>query len=159
MSRPGTVSVFSADGCASAGKDAARAYGTGCFSTHLTHDLRGLSEDELKVRSKARTRALRCGPPPGGRAASRTSRYSIAERLSVHAQGVENWKRFYANSSKYVKVGRVSHPPIDPASPIPEHCDPKKAKARRSPEQVKDMKQQESSSSSSSSVGHGRSEL
>lgn len=57
MSRPGTVSEFSADRCASAGKDAARAYGTGCFSTHLTHDLRGLSEDELKVRSKSRTRA------------------------------------------------------------------------------------------------------
>lgn len=34
-----------------AGKDAARAYGTGCFSTHLTHDVRGLSEQELKVES------------------------------------------------------------------------------------------------------------
>lgn len=51
------MSEFSADRCTSAGKDAARAYGTGCFSTHLTHDLRGLSEDELKVRSKSRTRA------------------------------------------------------------------------------------------------------
>lgn len=24
-------------------------------------------------------------------------------------------------------MGRVNHPPIDPSSPIPEHCDPKKA--------------------------------
>jgi len=31
-----------------AGKDAARAYTTGCFQTHLTHDLRGLNEKELK---------------------------------------------------------------------------------------------------------------
>lgn len=30
------------------GKDAARAYITGCFQTHLTHDLRGLSEKQLK---------------------------------------------------------------------------------------------------------------
>ncbi|EPT03103.1 hypothetical protein FOMPIDRAFT_1116458 [Fomitopsis schrenkii] len=103
-----------------AGKDAARAYGTGCFNTHLTHDLRGLSEDELK--------------------------------------GVANWKRFYANSKKYVKIGRLSHPAIDPASPIPEHCDPKKATARRSPEQVEDIKHQQSPSSSVSSE-HGRSEL
>lgn len=34
----------------SAGKDAARAYTTGCFQTHLTHDIRGLNEKELKVR-------------------------------------------------------------------------------------------------------------
>jgi len=31
-----------------AGKDAARAFTTGCFQTHLTHDLRGLTEDQLK---------------------------------------------------------------------------------------------------------------
>ncbi|GBE79206.1 cytochrome b5 [Sparassis crispa] len=73
-----------------AGRDAARAFGTGCFATHLTHDLRGLSEQEMK--------------------------------------GVQNWKEFYAKHKKYVKVGRVSHPPVDPASPIPEHCDPSKAK-------------------------------
>ncbi|CAO3639057.1 unnamed protein product [Cunninghamella blakesleeana] len=31
-----------------AGKDAARAYVTGCFKEHLTHDLRGLTESQLK---------------------------------------------------------------------------------------------------------------
>lgn len=31
-----------------AGRDAARAYTTGCFETHLTHDLRGLSPDQIK---------------------------------------------------------------------------------------------------------------
>lgn len=32
-----------------AGRDAARAYATGCFKEHLTHDLRGLSDHQLKV--------------------------------------------------------------------------------------------------------------
>ena len=32
-----------------AGRDASRAFVTGCFDTHLTHDLRGLSPEELKV--------------------------------------------------------------------------------------------------------------
>ncbi|KAJ3210587.1 hypothetical protein HDU67_005171 [Dinochytrium kinnereticum] len=34
------------------GKDAARAYITGCFETHLTHDLRGLNEDQIKSLSQ-----------------------------------------------------------------------------------------------------------
>ena len=74
-------------------------------------------------------------------------------------QGVANWKRFYANSKKYVKIGRVSHPAIDPASPIPEHCDPKKATSRRSPEQVENIEGHEQSLSSSVSLEDVRSEL
>jgi hypothetical protein len=35
-----------------AGKDAARAYVTGCFEDHLTHDMRGLSYDQIKVSIK-----------------------------------------------------------------------------------------------------------
>jgi dihydrofolate reductase len=31
------------------GKDASRAYITGCFATHLTHDLRGLSDADIEV--------------------------------------------------------------------------------------------------------------
>ncbi|KAH8984598.1 cytochrome b5-like heme/steroid binding domain-containing protein [Lactarius akahatsu] len=71
-----------------AGVDAARAFGTGCFKDHRTHDLRGLSESEL--------------------------------------QGVAHWKKFFSEHKSYAKVGRVNHPPIDPASPLPVHCDPKK---------------------------------
>ena len=71
------------------GLDAARAFGTGCFATHKTHDLRGLTDKELA--------------------------------------GVEHWKKFYAEHKDYFKVGHVNHPPIDPKSPIPEHCDPKRA--------------------------------
>ncbi|KAJ1567815.1 hypothetical protein HK096_008578, partial [Nowakowskiella sp. JEL0078] len=32
-----------------AGHEGARAFTTGCFKTHLTDDLRGLSETEVKV--------------------------------------------------------------------------------------------------------------
>jgi len=71
-----------------AGVDAARAFGTGCFKEHRTHDLRGLSESEI--------------------------------------QSVEHWKQFFENHKSYFNVGRVSHPPIDPMSPLPPHCDPKK---------------------------------
>jgi len=74
-----------------AGKDAARAYGTGCFKEHRTHDLRGLDEKELA--------------------------------------GVEHWKKFFAEHKSYKKVGKIVHPPIDPASPIPVHCIPEKQAA------------------------------
>ncbi|KIO15724.1 hypothetical protein M407DRAFT_205977 [Tulasnella calospora MUT 4182] len=33
-----------------AGRDAARAFVTGCFKEHLTHDIRGFGENEMKVR-------------------------------------------------------------------------------------------------------------
>jgi hypothetical protein len=46
-------------------------------------------------------------------------------------QGIEHWKKFYRDHNEYFKVGRVSHKPIDPSSPIPEHCDPKKAEKQR----------------------------
>ena len=86
-----------------AGVDAARAFGTGCFQTHRTHDTREMSEKELR---------------------------SLA-----------HWKKFYAEHKEYFKVGRVSHPPIDPKSPVPVHCDPKKqaaaVKAREARNKVK----------------------
>jgi len=76
-----------------AGVDAARAFGTGCFKDHRTHDLRGLSDGEL--------------------------------------QSVAHWKRFFSEHKSYHKVGRVNHPPIDPASPLPTHCEPKKEAEQR----------------------------
>ena len=76
-----------------AGKDAARAYTTGCFQTHLTHDIRGLNEKELK---------------------------SLA-----------HWKNFFAKHEKYRHVGWVQHPPIDPESPLPVHCNEERAAADR----------------------------
>lgn len=37
-------------------------------------------------------------------------------------KGVQHWKNFFKRSDKYSYVGKVIHPPIDPTSPIPEHC-------------------------------------
>ncbi|TFK74445.1 cytochrome b5 [Pluteus cervinus] len=82
------------------GIDAARAFGTGCFKDHRTHDLRGLAESELN--------------------------------------GVQHWKKFYAEHKDYFRVGRVQHPPIDPLSPIPVHCDPKKAAKQAEAQRAKD---------------------
>ena len=44
-----------------------------------------------------------------------------------HSQSLNHWKQYFADS-KYPKVGRVMHEPIDPMSPIPEPCDLKKTK-------------------------------
>jgi hypothetical protein len=61
-------------------------YGKGgsCFEDHLTHDVRGLSSDQLK--------------------------------------GIDHWKKFYDQSHKYHKIGRVLHDPIPDDAPIPKPC-------------------------------------
>lgn len=41
-------------------------------------------------------------------------------------KGVEHWKAFFKRSDKYPFVGKVIHPPIDPMSPTPIHCDENK---------------------------------
>jgi len=49
-------------------------------------------------------------------------------------ESVDHWKKFFAEHKKYNKVGKVIHPPIDPASPIPDPCDTKKRKEKPSKE-------------------------
>ena len=46
-------------------------------------------------------------------------------------QSVAHWKRFFSQHKSYFKVGRVNHPPIDPTSPLPTHCEPKKEEEQR----------------------------
>jgi hypothetical protein len=99
------------------GVDAARSFGTGCFKDHRTHDLRGLTEEEMNV-------SIAPFIVPG------TRNVSNAETIQLF-QGVKHWKKFFKNSEKYKHVGKVIHPPIDPKSPIPPHCkEKKKAEAR-----------------------------
>jgi hypothetical protein len=50
-------------------------------------------------------------------------------------QGLNHWKNFFATHKKYKKVGSVLHRPIDPASPIPEHCQPEKAAKKSAKEE------------------------
>jgi hypothetical protein len=47
-------------------------------------------------------------------------------------QSIDKWKQFFKNSDKYSYVGKVIHHPIDPKSPIPEHCEPEKRKPKAS---------------------------
>jgi predicted heme/steroid binding protein len=58
---------------------------------------------------------------------------------------VEHWKKFFAEHKDYFKVGRLSHRPIDPASPVPVHCDPKKQNAyeEREAQRAKESKREE----------------
>jgi len=93
--------------------DAARAFGTGCFKDHRTYDLRGLSEGEIQVKILFVVPIHR-------------PVLSTSLSLSPAPQSVEHWKRFFADHETYFKVGRVNHPPIDPSSPLPPHCEPKK---------------------------------
>ena len=59
------------------------------------------------------------------------------------SQGLQHWKKFFADSKKYHQVGRVLHEPIDPMSPVPEPCDPKKAAKQIDHPPVKDDAKQE----------------
>ena len=74
---------------------------TGCFETHLTHDLRGLSETELVV-----------SHPPVPRPPT----------TAKSTQSLRHWKSFFANHADYPKIGTVLNPSIDPRSPIPAPC-------------------------------------
>jgi hypothetical protein len=46
-------------------------------------------------------------------------------------QSVEHWKQFFRDHKTYFKVGRVNHRSIDPMSPLPPHCEPKKDAEQR----------------------------
>jgi len=66
-----------------AGRDASRSFVTGCFQTHLTHDLRGLTSDQMQV---SHTSLAHFPHPPAlrDRAHARTSR--IGDRSSKITQ-------------------------------------------------------------------------
>jgi hypothetical protein len=44
---------------------------------------------------------------------------------------MQHWKKFYQDHKDYFRVGRVTHKPIDPSSPIPVHCKDKKSEKQR----------------------------
>ncbi|TFK43305.1 cytochrome b5 [Crucibulum laeve] len=69
-------------------------------------------------------------------------------------RGLAHWKKFYAEHKDYEKVGRVSHPPIDPASPIPEHCDPKKAAKQKEEEEANAKRSKTPSKDEQKGDGH-----
>ncbi|KAN0131239.1 cytochrome b5 [Lactarius tabidus] len=52
--------------------------------------------------------------------------YDLRGLSDSELQSVAHWKQFFSDHKSYTKVGRVNHPPIDPSSPLPVHCEPKK---------------------------------
>ncbi|QRW15987.1 cytochrome b5 [Rhizoctonia solani] len=93
-----------------AGKDAARAYTTGCFQTHLTHDTRGLNEKELGVRGNL---------------------HWIGTNVLTTSIVFDPLEELFREARKYRHIGWVNHPPIDPNTPPPVHCDEERAAADR----------------------------
>ena len=73
-----------------AGRDAARAYGTGCFKTHHTHDLRGLSESELRVRRAPSCRTVPSRPPLRLPLAPSARRPAMRARLHARPRAVSS---------------------------------------------------------------------
>lgn len=55
-------------------------------------------------------------------------------------QSLDHWKKFFADSEKYQRVGRVAHAPIDPGTPLPPPCkqgggDPREKKPQQKQQQ------------------------
>lgn len=90
----GSYSIF-------AGRDASRAFVTGCFKEDLTADLRGLEEMYLPIEDEkndaqwtsAELKVLR-------------EQEKIIAAQKVH-DGLKHWADFFANNPKYQKVGYV----------------------------------------------------
>jgi predicted heme/steroid binding protein len=103
----GSYSVF-------AGRDATRAFVTGCFLEDTTDDMRGaeliyvpVDDDEEAISSAERKK--------------RAERERREARKKVR-QEVQKWEDFYTNSKKYFEVGKLVRPTKHDGPP-PELCE------------------------------------
>ncbi|KAB8202172.1 Cytochrome b5-like Heme/Steroid binding domain protein [Aspergillus parasiticus SU-1] len=83
------------------GKDATRAFVTGCFQEDQTHDLRGVEEMFMPVDEEAELKTLSSGEKKIRREQDRR-----LARTSVQKQ-VAHWENFFRNHKKYFEVGKV----------------------------------------------------
>ncbi|KAF5855376.1 hypothetical protein ETB97_009338 [Aspergillus alliaceus] len=83
------------------GKDATRAFVTGCFQEDQTHDLRGVEEMFMPIDEEAELKALSSGEKKIRREQDRR-----LARASVQKQ-VAHWENFFRHHKKYFEVGRV----------------------------------------------------
>jgi len=102
----GSYSVF-------AGRDATRAFVTGCFLEDRTSDLRGAEEIYLPVEDLEEDLG-------SGERKKRAERERRDARKKVAAE-VENWENFYKKSKKYFEVGQVVGV-AEPSGPAPTLC-------------------------------------
>ncbi|KAE8373838.1 cytochrome b5-like heme/steroid binding domain-containing protein [Aspergillus bertholletiae] len=83
------------------GKDASRAFVTGCFQEDQTHDLRGVEEMFMPLDDEAELKTLSSGEKKIRREQDRR-----LARASVQRQ-VQHWENFFRNHKKYFEVGKV----------------------------------------------------
>ncbi|EKM80250.1 hypothetical protein AGABI1DRAFT_113450 [Agaricus bisporus var. burnettii JB137-S8] len=50
---------------------------------------------------------------------------------AAELESMQNWKVFYRDHKDYFRVGRVTHKPVDPSTPIPPHCKAKKEEEKK----------------------------
>jgi predicted heme/steroid binding protein len=104
----GSYSVF-------AGRDATRAFVTGCFLEDRTADLRGAEEIYLPIED------LENEDISSGEKKKRAERERRDAKKKVIAE-VQNWESFYKNSQKYFEVGKIVGSD-DLNGPAPVLCD------------------------------------
>ena len=83
------------------GRDATRAFVTGCFQEDLTHDLTGVEEMFIPVDEEEEVQRLSSGE----RKIRREQDVRMA-RAKVRKQ-VQHWEGFFRNHKKYFEVGEV----------------------------------------------------
>ncbi|GKZ61621.1 hypothetical protein AnigIFM49718_008341 [Aspergillus niger] len=83
------------------GRDATRAFVTGCFKEDLTPDMRGVEEMFIPIDDPEEEKRLSSGE----RKVRREQDYRIA-RQRIH-KAVAHWMGFFANHKKYYEVGKV----------------------------------------------------
>lgn len=124
------------------GRDAARAFVSGCFSEDLTWDLRGL--EEMFINGEARkeddaeaaeiydlAHHIKTGElsekygkiHPEGRLRwlKRQREKRRAEALERVGKQIKHWDNFFRNHDKYFYVGKVIHPSLE-GQPVRQLC-------------------------------------
>lgn len=121
-----------------AGRDAARAYVSGCFAEDLTWDLRGVEEQFIKGAERdeddaelEEIKALTASGKNDGRARYLTKRRERrrAEAWTKVEKAVNHWDGFFRNHEKYFYVGKVTHPDLS-GEPIRPTCKGQQEKDR-----------------------------
>jgi len=123
-----------------AGRDAARAFVSGCFNTDLTHDLRGLEEMYItgtsRVEDDAEAEEIQKLAKEGIQEMQGRIRWLKSRRTKRRQEAwkkvekqIDHWDNFFRNHDKYFYVGKVAHESLE-GTPMRELCK-KQGKGKR----------------------------
>ncbi|KZF24019.1 cytochrome b5 [Xylona heveae TC161] len=119
-----------------AGRDAARAFVTGCFQEDLNADLRGVEEmfvpvDDERSEASGEATGKTKTMTPAQKKIQREREYRTA-RTKVR-DAIQHWQRFFENNDKYWKIGNVlrdpnwlEHEPVKPLCEAAQRARPKR---------------------------------